>query len=103
MLGGEIWVLVSACGPGSETSGEESDDVRMNQERNAVRMKKSSECVEERDRGRSHVVLLGDLNVRIGNEEVLGVIGKFGEPGRNLNGERLLQMHSEMETVIGNT
>ena len=90
MLGGEIWVLVSACGPGSETSGEESDDVRMNQERNAVRMKKSSECVEERDRGRSHVVLLGDLNVRVGNKEVLGVMRKYWVPERNAGGERLL-------------
>ena len=34
-----------------------------------------SGCVEERKRGCCHVVVLGDLNARVGNEEVLYVMG----------------------------
>ena len=33
---------------------------------------------EERKRGGCHVVVLGDLNARVGNEEVLGVMGSMG-------------------------
>ena len=51
-----------------------------------------SDDVEERMRGGIHVVVLGDLNTRVGNEEVLGVMGKYGVPGRNISEERLLEM-----------
>ena len=37
---------------------------------------------EERKRGGCHVVVLGDLNARVGNEEVLGVMGKYTVPER---------------------
>ena len=47
--------------------------------------------------------MLGDLNARVGNEEILGVMGKYGGPGRNVSGERLLEMCSELELGIGNT
>ena len=35
------------------------------------------------------VVALGDLNVRVGNESVMDVIGKFGVLGRNDSGNEL--------------
>ena len=38
-----------------------------------------------------------------GNEEVLGVTGKYGVPGKNVSGEKLLEMCSELELLIGNT
>ena len=40
---------------------------------------------------------LRDLIARVGNEEVHGV------PGRNVSGDRLLEMCAEMELVVGNT
>ena len=51
---------------------------------------------------RNYVVVLGDLNARVGNGEVEGVVGKYGVPGENENGERLLDMCVEQELVIGN-
>ena len=48
-------------------------------------------------------MVLGDLNARIGNEEVLGVMKKCGVPGRNVSGEWLLELCSELEVGIGNT
>merc|ERR1712055_719203 len=46
---------------------------------------------------------LGDLNARVGDREVEGVIGKFGVPGENESGERLLEMCMERELVVGNS
>ena len=44
----------------------------------------------------------GDLSARVGNEEVVGVMVKYGVPGRNVSGERLLELCSELELMIGN-
>ena len=41
---------------------------------------------------RNYVVVLGDLNVRVGDGEVEGVVGKYGVLGENESGERLLDM-----------
>ena len=48
-------------------------------------------------------MLLGYLNARIGNEEVRGVMGKYRLAGRNVSGESLLELCSELELAIGNT
>ena len=37
---------------------------------------------------RNYVVVLGDLNARVGDGEVEGVVGKYGVPGENESGER---------------
>ena len=52
-----------------------------------------------------YVVVLGDLNARVGDGEVEGVVGKYGVPGENESGERLLDMCMcvEQELVIGNS
>ena len=60
-------------------------------------------CVQERKRGGCQVIVLGDLNARVGNEEELGVMGKHGVPGRNVSGERFLELCSELELGIRNT
>ena len=52
---------------------------------------------------RNYVVVLGDLNTRVGDGEVEGVVGKYGLPGENESGERLLDMGVEQELVIGNS
>ena len=36
---------------------------------------------------RNYVVVLGDLNARVSDGEVEGVVGKHGVPGENKNGE----------------
>ena len=41
---------------------------------------------------RNYVVVLDDLNARVGDGEVEGVVGKYGVPGENESGERLLDV-----------
>ena len=57
----------------------------------------------QRKRSGCQAFVLGDLNARVGNEEVHGVMGKYGVLGRSVSGDRLLEMCSEMELVEGNT
>ena len=38
---------------------------------------------------RKYVVVLGDLNARVGDGEVEGVLGKYGVPGGNESGARV--------------
>ena len=47
--------------------------------------------------------MLRDLNGSVGNEEVHGVKGKYGVPGRNASRDRLLEMCAEMKLLVGNT
>ena len=44
--------------------------------------------------------MLGDLNARVGNVVIEGIVGV---PGRNESGERLLEMCAEQELVVGNS
>ena len=34
------------------------------------------------------MVVLGDLNARVGNELIEGIVGQHGVPGKNESGER---------------
>ena len=49
------------------------------------------------------MVVLGDLNARVGNEVSEGIVGQHGVPGRNESGERLLEKCTEQELVVGNS
>ena len=49
------------------------------------------------------VVVFGDLNTRVGNEVIEGVVGRHGVTGRNESGERLLEMCAEQKLVVGNS
>ena len=49
------------------------------------------------------MVVLGDLNARVGNEVIEGIVGRHGVPGRNKSCERLLEMCAEQELVVGNS
>ena len=51
---------------------------------------------------RNYAVVLGDLNARVGDEELEGV-GKYGVSRENESGERLLDMCVEQELAIGNS
>ena len=44
-----------------------------------------------------------DLNARVGNELIEGIVGRYGVPGRNESGDRLLEMCAEQELVVGNS
>jgi exonuclease III len=89
---GESWIFVSAYGPGSERSDQEREEF----------WKELSECIDGFGIN-SQVVVLGDLNARVGDEEVEGVVGKYGVPGRNESGRELVDMCMERRLVIGNT
>ena len=52
---------------------------------------------------RNYVVVLGDLNDRVGNGGIEGVLGSYGVPGVNESGERLLYMCMEKELTVGNS
>ena len=52
---------------------------------------------------RNYVITLGDLNARVGDGEVEGVVDKFWVPGENKSSERLSDMCVEQELVIGNS
>ena len=91
-LGCEKWVFVSAYGPGSERSEQERD----------VFWEELNECLRGFDSNES-IVLMGDLNARVGDREIDGVTGKFGVQGINDNGEKLIEVCSERNLIIGNT
>ena len=50
-----------------------------------------------------NVALLGDLNARVSNVLVESVVGVHVVPGRNENGEKMIQLCVLRETVIENT
>ena len=91
-MGRECWAFVSAYGPGCERSEEEQDTF----------WNELTRCVDVLSR-RNYVVVLGDLNARVGDGEIEGVVGKYGVPGGNESGERLLNMCVEQELVISNS
>ena len=49
------------------------------------------------------MVVLGDLNDRVENEVIEGIVGLHGVPGRNESGERLLEMCAEQKLVVGSS
>ena len=64
----ERWVFISAYGPKSEEE--------INEFWNDL-----NECVGSFDRNESVVVLV-DLNARVGNDVIEGIVGRHGVPGR---------------------
>ena len=70
MFGIEVSDFFNAYRLGSESNKKE----------NEAFCSELSKCVEEGIRRGSHLVVLGDLNARVENEEVLGVTGKYGVP-----------------------
>ena len=91
-FGRECWAFVSAYGPDSGKDENERENF----------WNDLTECVESLKRN-SYVVVLGDLNARVGDEVVEGVVGMYGVAGRNGSGEKMLDMCIEQELVVGNT
>ena len=88
-LGKEMWVFVSAYGPGSEKSIEEREAFWID----------LNECIEGLGRN-VNVVVLGDLNATVGKEPIDGVVGKCGVPGKNRSGELMVEMCLERELMV---
>ena len=84
----ESLVFISAYGPGSEKSEEKIEFW------NELR-----ECFGSVGRNES-VVVLGDLNVRVGNKLIEWIVGRHGVPGRNDSGERWLTVDSRKMIYI---
>ena len=76
-----MWAFVSACGLGCERSEEEPEEF----------WNELTRCVDGLST-RNYVVVYGDLNARVGDGEVEGVVWKSGVPGKNESGERLIDM-----------
>ena len=91
-MGRECWAFVSAYEPGCERSEGERDEFWNELTRRVDGLST-----------RNYVVVLGDLNARVGDGELEGVVGKYGVSGENESGERLLDMFVEQELAIGNS
>ena len=77
-MGRECWAFVSAYRLGCERSEEERDEF----------WNELTRCVDGLST-RNYVVVLGDLNARVGDGELEGVVGKYRVSGENESGERL--------------
>ena len=91
-FGQERWVIVSAYGPGKEKHPNEVDQF----------WEELRDCVNSFD-DNINVMVLGDLNARVGNTVIAGVVGRYGVPEVNHSGENLIDICLEQELVIGNT
>jgi len=91
-IGKEIWIIASAYGPGSERSGEERESF----------WEMLGKCLGN-FRERERVIVMEDLNARVGDTARVGVSGVHGVAGVNDSGEYLLEVCEERGLEIGNT
>ena len=91
-MAGEKVVIVSVYAPGMEKSENERETFWEN----------LNECVAGFGEG-ERIIVLGDMNAKVGDREKDGVLGRYGVPGVNDNGERLVEMCSERRLIVGNT
>ena len=91
-FGQERWVIVSAYGPGKEKDPNEVDQF----------WEELRDCVNSFG-DNINVIVLGDLNARVGNTVIPGVVGRYGVPRVNHSGENLIEVCLEQDLVIGNT
>jgi exonuclease III len=90
--GNENWVIVSAYGPGSEKKEDERERF----------WEALSECVSGLEQS-VRMVVLGDMNARVGNMEIEGVSRKSGVHGVNWASERNLEFCAGSGLIVGTT
>ena len=61
-----------------------------------------SECLKMFEAERK-VIVMGDMNAKVGCEEVPGIVGKWGVPGVNENGDHLVGVCAEKKLFLANT
>ena len=91
-VGVSKYVIVGAYGPGSERKKEERECFWFD----------LGELVGSFERDEI-VCVLGDLNARVGNVKVQGVIGDYGVPGMNESGEWMIDWCMQYEMTVCNT
>ena len=91
-IGHELWVIISAYGPGSEKPEVERD----------LFWDTLEGCVNSFEDD-VNVLVLGDLNARVGNTVIDGVVARYGVPDVNDSGVRLIEMCINQELAVGNT
>ena len=64
--------------------------------------KNLNECLSEFESERK-VIVMGDMNAKVGCEEIEGIVGKWGVPGMNENGEYLVDVCAERGLFLANT
>ncbi|XP_071512677.1 uncharacterized protein [Panulirus ornatus] len=90
---GERWVIIGAYAPGHEKKDQERQ----------VFWEQLNECVSGFD-ARDRVIVMGDLNAKVSNVAVEGIIGIHGVFSVvNGNGEELVDLCAEKGLMIGNT
>ncbi len=60
-----------------------------------------NDCLGMSEKGR--IVVFGDMNRRVGNNELAGVVGKSEVEGVNENGEHLVDVCTERGLFLANT
>ena len=85
-------VVVSAYGPGMERSESKREQFR----------ESLNACLAGFDEN-ERVTVLGDLNAKVGDKERGEVVGKFGVPGVNENGECFFDLCKERSMIVGST
>ena len=91
-VGVDIYVIVGAYGPGSEKDKVERENFWSD----------LGELVGSFENDEI-VCVLGDLNARVGNNKVQGVIGEYGVPGVNESGEWMIDWCMQYEMTVCNT
>ena len=61
-----------------------------------------NDCINGFEEGRK-VIVMGDMNAKVGDECVEDVVGKWGVPGWNENGEWLVDICAERGSFLANT
>ena len=92
IVGESKYVIVGAYGPGSERKKDERESFWFDLGE-LVGSFESDEIV----------CVLGDLNARVGNVKVQGVIGDYGVPGMNESGEWMVDWCMQHEMTVCNT
>ena len=86
----EFWTVIVVYALGMERLEEERD----------VFWEELKRCIDAyEDRGK--VLIIGDMNVRVGDSEVEGVVGKFGVSGVYENGRKLMRVVYRKQTKCG--
>ena len=91
-VAGKRIVIVCVYGPGMEKSETERERF----------WETLNECLSSFGEN-ERIVVLGDMNAKVGNRSRDGVIGIHGVPDVNENGERLVEMCTERRMIVGNT
>ena len=91
-LDGESVVVVSVYAPGMEKKEDERERF----------WERFSECVAGFG-SNERVIVLGDMNAKVGDRERDEIVGKFGVSGMNENGVCQLKLCNEKGLIVGNT